>query len=143
MKKLTLLLIGLFLSASFAWAEGEKQEIQPEKLPKFSHGIIQSYFPGSQVVTACKEKINNAAYEAVLDNGVIIQFDKDGQWCMVDCGTEAVPANMVHGKVKMYMAQKGIDTSIVKMEKDKKGNYTYYLSDTTELHFDNQFRFME
>lgn len=144
MKKVTLTLIVLAFTTIFAWAEGDKQEIQPSKLPKFTQSIIQSYFPGVEVATASKEKSKmRNGYAVKLSNGVVMECDKDGQWTMVDCGTEPVPDRLVPGKVKMFMSQKGIESTVVKMQMDKKGNYVIDLHDGTKLHFDNQFRYIE
>ena len=144
MKKGTLLMMALVLATAMAWAGEEKQEIQPSTLPKFTQSIIQSYFPGIEVTSASKEKSKmKNGYGVVLSNGVVMECDKDGQWTMVDCGAEAVPDRMVPGKIKMYLSQQGVESPVVKMQKDKKGNYVMNLQDGTELRFDNQFRLME
>ena len=145
MKKVTLLCFAIMCTAMMAWAQNtDMQEISADKLPKFSIGIINSYFPGAKVVTAMKEKskIRNA-YDVELDNGVRCEFDKDGQWTMVDAGEELIPDRMVPGKIVMYMSKIGYKSPVQRMQKDKKGNYTITLRDGTELHFDNQFRVVE
>lgn len=144
MKKVTVLLVAITCTM-MAWAQNtEKQEISVDKLPKFAMSIINSYFPGAQVVTAMKEKskIRNA-YDVELDNGVKCEFDKDGQWTMVDAGEDLIPERMVPGKVLMYLSQKDHKSPVYRMQKDKKGYYTINLKDGTELHFDNQFRVVE
>lgn len=119
----------------------EMKEITPDKLPKFSLSIIKSYFPDAQVASAMKEKskIRNA-YDVVLDNGVRCEFDKDGQWTMVDAGDGIIPDRMVPGMIVMYLQNGTFTSPVVKMAKDKKGYYTINLKDGSEIHFDNHFR---
>lgn len=121
--------------------EEDLQEISPDKLPKFTISIIRSYFPGAKVVTALKEKskIRNA-YDVVLDNGVKCEFDKEGQWTMVDAGDYLIPDRMVPGKIVMYLQRGTFTAPVVKMHKSRKGVYTIILKDGAELHFDSQFR---
>ena len=145
MKKVTLLCVAIACTVMMAWAQDTaKEQISADKLPKFTMSIIDSYFPGAQVVTAMKEKskIRNA-YDVELDNGVKCEFDKDGQWTMVDAGEDLIPDRMVPGKVLMYMSRIGYKSPVCRMQKDKKGYYTINLKDGTELHFDNQFRVIE
>lgn len=145
MKRIVFVLLTTVMVAMGAHAVDEDmQEINPDKLPKFTQSIIKSYFPGAKVVTAMKEKskIRNA-YDVLLDNGVKCEFDKDGQWIMVDAGDLLIPDRMVPGKVVMYLSQNGLTSPVVKMQKEKKGNYIITLKDATELHFDNQFRLLD
>ncbi len=136
-----MLIVSALLAVMAVWAQSEKQDIQIDKLPKFTQSILQNYFPDMQVTSACKQKskVKNS-FEVTLDGGVDLEFDKDGQWTMVDCHDKAVPERMVPGLVKNYLYQNHPDVAVVKMLKDKKGNYVITLADGTELNFDNQFR---
>lgn len=121
------------------------QSIPVDKLPKFTMSIINSYFPGSKVVSALKEKsrIRNA-YDVEIDSGVKFSFDKDGQWIMVDAGDQMiVPDRMVPGKILMYIMRIGYKSPVQRMEKDKKGNFVILLKDGTELHFNNQYKILD
>ena len=143
MKKLSLLLIAMLMAASMAWADDELKELDPKKLPPITQSIIKSYFPDAQVVTATKlkSKIKNS-FNVTLDDGTLLEFDKDGQWQRVYCGGAPVPERMINLRILAYLNENRPGAVVVLMEKDKKGNYTIQLDDETELHFDNQFRIL-
>ena len=143
MKKFSVLMIAVLMAASTVWADDDIKELDPQKLPPITLSIIKSYFPGTEVVTATKlkSKIKNA-FNVTLNDGTLLEFDKDGQWQRVDCGGAPVPVRMINLKIQAWLNENRRDAQVVLMEKDKKGNYTIQLDDETVLHFDNQFRFL-
>ena len=145
MRKVFLLMAVAVMAVSMAWAgDDEVKQLNPDKLPPITKSIIKSYFPGTEVVeaTKLKSKIKNS-FNVTLDDGTLLEFDKDGQWQRVYCGGNPVPMRMVNLKIQAYLNENHPDAQVLLMEKDKKGNYLIQLDNDTELHFDNQFRIME
>lgn len=129
------------VSAAWSADNNELKTIDPQKLPPITQSIIKTYFPDAQVVTATKQKskVRNS-FDVTLSDGTELRFDKDGQWQRVYRGGEPIPQRMVNLKIAAHVNNGYPGTSVVMMEKDKKGNYQIQLSDGTMLVFDNQFR---
>ena len=144
MKKLVLLLISVILCAASAVAKDDILILEPRNLPPLALKILSTYFPETQVVKVQKRdsKVKNS-FELWLDNGVYMQFDNNGQWMLVECQaiTATVPEKMVDGRIRKYFMQYYPKAKVVKMLKDKKGNYEIYLAEGKVLYFDNQFKF--
>ena len=75
----------------------------------------------------------------MLDNDATIDFDKDGNWMIVDCRKDGVPMRMVPGKIQMYLSKSNPGADVVYMGREiKNGDITIILDDGTELHFTNE-----
>ncbi len=143
MKRMLFLLVVL-LCGTAVWAQDEKNPVEVKKLPNLAHNNLKAYFPDVEVVEAytTSKKIKDE-YTVVLANTVVIVFDKHGQWSRVMANDGEIPLRMIDGRIKMNLSQRGITSRVVKMAKDKKGNYEIHLEDGTELHYDNQFKPMK
>ena len=143
MKRIAILLAGIMLFASSVFANNDSNEVKVPKMSPITQSTLKTYFPGKEIVKAnkIKSKAKNVL-ELWLDDGAYLQFDKDGQWIHVEYDKGAVPQAMIPGKIQMYLHTKYPDGNVVKMLKDKKGNYEIHLIDGTTLLFDNQMKFM-
>ena len=75
----------------------------------------------------------------MLDNGSTIDFDKDGNWMIVDCRNSSVPMRMVPGKIQMCLSRSHPGADVVYMGREiKNGDITLLLDNGTELHFTNE-----
>lgn len=143
MRKL-LILLAVLMGTTMMWAQESKYPIEVKKLPDLAIRNLKSYFPGIEVteVYTVTQKIKDE-YFVVLDNTVLVVFDKHGQWSRVEANDAEIPERMIDGRIKMDMAKNKITSRVIKMEKDKKGNYEVLLEDGTQLHYDNQFKPMK
>lgn len=143
MRKL-LILLAVLMGTTMMWAQESKYPIEVKKLPDLATRNLKSYFPGIEVteVYTVTQKIKDE-YFVVLDNSVLVVFDKHGQWSRVEANDAEIPERMIDGRIKMDMAKNKITSRVIKMEKDKKGNYEVVLEDGTQLHYDNQFKPMK
>ncbi len=143
MRKL-LILLAVLMGTTLMWAQESKYPIEVKKLPDLATHNLKSYFPGTEVaeVYTVTQKIKDE-YFVVLDNSVLVVFDKHGQWSRVEANDAEIPERMIDGRIKMDMAKNKITSRVIKMEKDKKGNYEAVLEDGTQLHYDNQFKPMK
>lgn len=138
MKKFLLALMAVMLVAGVAIAEDKIEEIPFNKVPDLGQRIVKSYFPDCNVVKAEKNKSKNMKNRTrvYLDNDATIEFDKDGNWMVVDCRSCSVPRNMINGIIQMYLNQNNPGTEAVYMSREKKnGDITIILNDGTELQF--------
>lgn len=143
MRKL-LILLAVLMGTTLMWAQESKYPIEVKKLPDLATRNLKSYFPGIEVteVYSVTQKIKDE-YFVVLDNTVLVVFDKHGQWSRVEANDAEIPERMIDGRIKMDMAKNKITSRVIKMGKDKKGNYEVLLEDGTQLHYDNQFKPMK
>lgn len=143
MRKL-LILLAVLMGTTLMWAQESKYPVEVKKLPDLATRNLKSYFPGIEVteVYSVTQKIKDE-YFVVLDNSVLVVFDKHGQWSRVEANDAEIPERMIDGRIKMDMAKNKITSRVIKMEKDKKGNYEVLLEDGTQLHYDNQFKPMK
>ena len=141
MKKFFFAFIAIALLAGTAFADDNIEEIPLKKVPDLGLRMVKSYFPGNNVVKAVKNKSKDMKNRTcvMLDNGSTIDFDKDGNWMIVDCRNSSVPMRMVPGKIQMYLSRSHPGADVVYMGREiKNGDITLLLDNGTELHFTNE-----
>ena len=141
MKKIFFAFIAIALLAGTAFADDNIEEIPLKKVPDLGLRMVKSYFPGNNVVKAVKNKSKDMKNRTcvMLDNGSTIDFDKDGNWMIVDCRNSSVPMRMVPGKIQMYLSRSHPGADVVYMGREiKNGDITLLLDNGTELHFTNE-----
>lgn len=143
MRKL-MILLAVLIGTTAMWAQESKYPVQVKKLPDLARRNLNAYFPDVKISEAytVTQKIKDEYY-VVLENSALVVFDKHGQWSRVEANEAEIPERMIDGRIKMDLAKKKMNARVVKMEKDKKGNYGVSLEDGTELHYDNQFKPMK
>ena len=141
MKKFFFAIIAIALLAGTAFADDNIEEIPLKKVPDLGLRMVKSYFPGNNVVKAVQNKSKDMKNRTcvMLDNGSTIDFDKDGNWMIVDCRNSSVPMRMVPGKIQMYLSRSHPGADVVYMGREiKNGDITLLLDNGTELHFTNE-----
>lgn len=141
MKKIFFALIAVMLVAGVAIAEDKIEEIPFKKVPDLAQRMVKAYFVDNTVVKAEKIKTKDMKNRTrvTLDNNATLEFDKDGNWMIVDCRTSNVPMKMVNGKIQMYLNANYSGRQVLFMGREiKNGDITFLLDDGTELHFTNE-----
>ena len=141
MKKMLFALIAMLMMAGASYATDNIVEIPIKKVPDLGMRMVKSYFPGNSVVKALKNNSKDMKNRTsvLLDNGASIDFDKDGNWMIVDCRKSSVPMRMVPGKIQMYLSKNHPGADVVYMGREiKNGDITVILNDGKELHFTNE-----
>lgn len=141
MKKIITMIVAIAMFASIAIADDNIVEIPLKKVPDLGLRMVKSYFPGHEVVKAVKNNSKDMKNRTciMLDNNATIDFDKDGNWMVVDCRESEVPTRMVPGKIIMYLNANHEGKKVVYMGREiKNGDITLLLDDGTELHFTNE-----
>lgn len=139
MKKIIIMMA--ILAATTMWAQETKYPVEVKKLPHLALNNLKAYFPDVEVAEAytTTQKIKDE-FVVVLANSTMVVFDKHGQWSRVDANEGQIPDRMVDGRIKMNLTQNKLTSPVIKMAKDKKGNYEVTLQDGTVLNYDNQFK---
>ena len=132
MKYFFMALMCLMMSASCV---ADDRIIPVEQLPAAAKTFIQKNFPGRTISYAQEDRDGlSKTYEARLDDGTEVKFDKKGNWDNVDCNTYAVPAALVPAAIAQYVKTNFPGAKIVKIDKERHG-YDIELSNDIELKF--------
>lgn len=116
--------------------------IPATQLPAAAQSFIQKTFPGQAVAYAKLDRdFGKTTYEVHLNNGVELEFDKNGTWDKVDCNFSAVPANLVPAAIANYVKTHFAGAKIVKIDKEHYG-YDVELSNDLDLKFNRQGQLM-
>ncbi len=138
MKTIKLLLISLILSfvSTNMYADGIM--IPVEQLPQAAKTFVKKYFPQNTIIYAERELLS---YEARLDDGTEIDFDRKGNWDKVDCQFNPVPDAIIPDPIKNYVQRQFPNVDIVKIDKERHG-YDVELANDIELKFNKRGAFI-
>ena len=116
--------------------------ISVDQLPEPAKKFVEATFPGHAISYATIDvDFGSKSYEVRLDNGVEVDFDKDGTWDKVDCHFNAVPAHLVPATIAEYVKTHFPGTQIVKIDKERRG-YEVELSNDFDLQFNKNGKFL-
>ena len=134
MRTLKLLLISLILSfvSTNMYADGIM--IPVEQLPQAAKSFVKKYFPQNTIIYAERELLS---YEARLDDGTEIDFDRKGNWDKIDCQFNPVPDAIIPAPIKNYVQKQFPNVDIVKIDKERHG-YDVELANDIELKFNKR-----
>lgn len=103
----------------------------PEKAQKF----IKQHFPKSTLSYAKQDTdMFDGEYEVGFNDGVKVEFSKNGDWKNVECKMSEVPSAVVPQRMKEYVTKNHANTKIIKIEYEPR-EYEIKLSDGQELKF--------
>ena len=147
-KSVIFVISSIFAAVSFTacTADDNIVEIPLKKIPDLGLRMVKAYFPSNSVVKAVKNNTKDMKNRTcvLLDNEATIDFDKDGNWLIVDCHTTSVPTRMVPGLIQMYLNKNKPGVDVVYMGRIvKNGDMTILLKDGTELHFTSDQKIIE
>ncbi len=138
MRTIKLLLISLILSLVSTNMYADGIMIPVEQLPQAAKTFVKKYFPQNTIIYAERELLS---YEARLDDGTEIDFDRKGNWDKVDCQFNPVPSAIIPAPILNYVQKTFPNAEIVKIDKERHG-YDIELSNDIELKFNKKGAFM-
>lgn len=115
-------------------------------LPGKANTFISAKFKTAKVVKVSKvnDNLTKKEFEVILDNGIKIEFDKDGNWVEIEAveDDQAIPSEFVPEKILAYLAVNypGLGVNSIEIEDD---GYEIELTDGTDLDFDLQGNFVK
>ena len=115
-------------------------------LPGKANTFITAKFKTAKVVKVSKvnDNLTKKEFEVILDNGIKIEFDKDGNWVEIEAvaDDQAIPSEFVPEKILAYLAVNypGLGVNSIEIEDD---GYEIELTDGTDLDFDLQGNFVK
>ena len=129
MNKKTILLLLLMLT-TMLYADG--MYVPPGQLPTNIIQFINSYFPDAAIVYA---EMDRKSYEIGLDNGVEIEFLRNGDLKEIEGNYIALPLNILPKSVANTVTKTYPNTVITKIKK-KWNLYEVKLNNMMELYID-------
>jgi hypothetical protein len=135
MKKILILLVAIFFA--FASMSAKKTTSRDKSvLPVAAQTVLNNNFSKTKVnhINIESGSFGKKEYDVILNNGTEIEFDKDGKWTEIDCGSNKVPDNLIMLPIRNYVNKNYKGTKIVKIERNSKG-YEVELSNGLELKF--------
>ena len=143
MKKLMILALTVLTLGTFTAKADNDRPINVNQLPQKAQQFIKQHFPKEKVAYAKQERdFMEITYEVVFTNSSKVEFTKDGEWKEVDCKYSTVPVAIIPAQIKNYVSQNYPDTSVVKIERDKR-EYEVKLTNRLELTFDTHFNLID
>ena len=121
------------------WQKAFSASKQAPDAPAGISGFVSTHFPEVSIVgieISCEE--NGDHYLVTLSDGISLKFNEHFNWIRVEAGAQGaqIPDSMVHNGILAYLAAKGINAAIVRIEKVPRVGYDVSLSDGEALLFD-------
>lgn len=139
MKKITLILMYLFILCVFTIHADNEKPIKVSQLPAAAQQFIKQHFADRKVALAKMETEFVAKnYEVIFIDGGHIDFDSKGNWKEIECKSSSVPVAVIPTQIMEYVSENHSNTTIKKLKKDRR-EYEVKLSNRVELSFDMKF----
>jgi hypothetical protein len=123
-------------------ANAQDKNITITGLPANAQAFIKQHFKGQTVTSAHEDKeMFETDYNAVLSNGIEIEFDNKGNWDEIDGNHIALPTSVLPKAIADYTAANYKAQGVVQIDKKRSG-YDIELANGTELEFDANGKFL-
>lgn len=142
MKKLITLLVCLSLGIGISCAR-DCVSRNVNDLPQKARTTLSSHFKASVSHIKIDSKMfGGKEYDVILNDGTEVEFDADGNWREIDCGTKAVPSKLILPAIAKYVKQNYPSGTIVKIEVDSR-HYEVELNNGIDLKFSRDGKFVK
>lgn len=116
MKNLTQL--SLFILSVFLLMACDKEVILPnDKIPTAIKTYISTHFTTTSIRKAIEEKNESERYEIYLENGIVLEFNKDNEIVDIDGNGNKLPDSVIPPKILSYVNDHSSNNFIVGWEK--------------------------
>ena len=143
-KKLTLLLCAVLSFGAISSAYADRVTRDMGILPTAATEFVQSHFKSDPIsYIKIESKLFAASdYKVVLNSGVELKFNWEGQWKSIESELAGVPADLIPDIIGQYVAKNFPTAKIEKIKRDRRG-YEVDLNNGIEIKFDREMRFVE
>lgn len=146
MKKLLLSLVVLFsVTALFVSCDDKETVVAEGELPQTAKTFLNANFNGVKILSVVEEKegLTGKEYDVLLDNGIEIKFDKNGDWLDIEAqnNANAIPDNVVPKAILDYVKANYQNAGINSLEKERHG-FDVELTNGLDLEFDKDGKFI-
>ncbi|MGN6438974.1 MAG: PepSY-like domain-containing protein [Agriterribacter sp.] len=138
MKKIILLMTAFVLVLVSC---DKEKVVSPNDLPATSTSYINAHFSGQQIVQVVKERDDlKTTYRAILNNGVKLEFNKDGEIIDIE-SSEALPNSVIPAPILAYVTD-NYPNAFIKEWELSKTQQEVKLSNGLSLEFDRNGTFL-
>ncbi|MGB7529219.1 MULTISPECIES: PepSY-like domain-containing protein [Sphingobacterium] len=145
MKKLILAFTILFSIATLTMSCDKETVVTEDQLPSTASQFLNQHFNNVKILSIVEEKegLSGKEYDVLLDNGIEIKFDKNGEWLDIDAkaDTTSLPESLIPASINSYVKQNYANAGINSIEKEKHG-YDVELTNGLDLVFDKDGKFV-
>ncbi|MEI0603102.1 PepSY-like domain-containing protein [Brachyspira alvinipulli] len=125
-----IIILFLFLSVSILYSD--EMYVSPDQLPAPILQFINLHFKGSQIMYA---EMDRKSYEIALDNGVEMEFFRNGELKEIEGNYIALPLNILPQSVANTVSRTYPNNVVTKIKK-KWNLYEVKLNNMMELYID-------
>ncbi|WP_028329220.1 PepSY-like domain-containing protein [Brachyspira alvinipulli] len=125
-----IIILFLFLSVSMLYSD--EMYVSPDQLPAPILQFINLHFKGSQIMYA---EMDRKSYEIALDNGVEMEFFRNGELKEIEGNYIALPLNILPQSVANTVSRTYPNNVVTKIKK-KWNLYEVKLNNMMELYID-------
>jgi len=141
MKKILLILVGLFVLQNTIYADSEKR-IAFSQLPTAAQQTVKNHFGKKQISVTKQEGTLKKSYEIMFADGDKIEFDSKGAWKEIKCRKASVPSALVPKAIATYIKKQYPKSRIREIEREGKQT-EIKLSNGLDLKFDSKDRLID
>jgi len=129
------------ISLNFEVSNSTNFPVSYQQMPANIKSFLAKYYPKATVVKyEAKTTLAGKKYEVKLNNGVEIDFDKNGNWEEIS-DKQGVPTVLIPAKIKTYLDQKYKGVKVESIDKDDNKIKVDLLNDI-DLEFDKNEKFL-
>ncbi|MFG4004555.1 hypothetical protein B0A67_12755 [Flavobacterium aquidurense] len=149
MKKIILtgfIALSLLLTITSCDSDDDNNEsvINVTDLPKSADTFVTTYFPNTTYALIKKQNVadnDGSIYDVKLSNNFEIDFDINGNWIDIDGNHQAVPVELVPGKIQTYVTTNYPSQFVTSIDNERT-TIEVELSNNIDLVFDLQGNFL-
>ena len=145
MKKLLSTIILLFSIAALMISCEKETVISENNLPNVASQFLSKNFNTVKILSVVEEKegLSGLEYDVLLDNGIEIKFNKNGEWLDINAQNDstALPDSVIPTSILSYVKEKYPNTGINSIEIERHG-YDVELTNGLDLQFDKDGKFL-
>ena len=133
MRKYFIAMVALIATLGCSAAEVGDVPIDAKALPAAAKHFLKSAFPDVEAVYAIKDMdFADVEYKVALSNGIVIEFNKKGEWKDIDGNGKALPEIVIPEVVRKTVQEKFPGRVVTDIAIDR-GNYEIKLDNGLEV----------
>ncbi len=136
MKRLVFILSILVLVGVAYFAAEYDRSIQFNELPPVAQQLINANFPHDKSVYITADWDD---FKVVLSGGQKLEFDRNGNWTDIECGTTGVPEALLPAQILTHIQQSFPGAKVIGISADWQG-YDVELNTGIEIEYDKNFQ---
>lgn len=136
MRKISLIIVSLFLILGSAFSDNDRITFDLSELPAVSREFITAHFDQMEISHLKIEKglLGVKSYDVILVDGTTVEFNRSGEWTEIDGHQTMLPVTVIPQSIYQYVQNHFTGRKIMSIEKEKRG-YQVELDNGLDLVF--------